>query len=127
MPNHTQLHRGKSRPQAGVEKAAARSARATWCCFTGPHEFLGYVGCFSKDLGFADLLFEGYKFETLSLIPDQWDTTSRGFIETRENMAVNNYAQYCSVVKTGMGKAKMLIGGEVDACTLCCFLRRRPR
>lgn len=127
MLNHMQLHRGEPRAQAAVEEAAARSARATGCYFTGPYEFLGYVGCFPTDNGLADLLFEGYKFETLSLIPDQWDSTSREFIETRENMVVNNYAQYCSVVKTGIGKAKMLIGGEVDACTLCCFLGRQPR
>jgi RAT1-interacting protein len=49
-------------------------------------------------------------------MPDQWDPTSRDFIEGREDMVVNNYAQYCSVVKTGIGKAKMVIGGEVDAC-----------
>ena len=55
------------------------------------------------------------------MIPDQWDKTPREFIETRENVVVNNYAQYCSVVKTGIGKAKMLIGGEVDACTLRWF------
>ena len=30
-------------------------------------------------------------------------------------MIVNNYAQYCSVVKTGIGGSKMIIGGEVDA------------
>ncbi len=48
-------------------------------------------------------------------MPDQWDPTSRDFIEGREEMVVNNYAQYCSVVKTGIGKAKMVIGGEVDA------------
>lgn len=30
-------------------------------------------------------------------------------------MIVNNHAQYCSVVKTGIGKAKMVLGGEVDA------------
>lgn len=59
--------------------------------------------------------YVGYKFETLSLIPDQWDTTPRDFIEGREEMVVNNYAQYCSVVKTGIGKAKMILGGEVDA------------
>lgn len=58
----------------------------------------------------------GYKFETLSLIPDEWSRTSRDFIESREDMVVNNYAQYCSIVKTGIGKAKMVIGGEVDAC-----------
>ena len=28
---------------------------------------------------------------------------------------MDNHAQYCSVVKTGIGKAKMIIGGEVDA------------
>ena len=61
----------------------------------------------------------GYKFETLSLIPDQWDPTSRDFIESREDMIVNNYAQYCSVVKTGIGKAKMVLGGEVDAVWDC--------
>lgn len=49
------------------------------------------------------------------MLPDQWDLTSRDFIENRESMIVNNYAQYCSVVKTGIGKAKMIIGGEVDA------------
>jgi len=57
----------------------------------------------------------GYKFETLSLLPDQWDPTPRHYIEGREDMVVNNYAQYCSVVKTGIGKAKMIIAGEVDA------------
>lgn len=30
-------------------------------------------------------------------------------------MVVNNYAQYCSVAKTAFGKAKIVIGGEVDA------------
>lgn len=48
-------------------------------------------------------------------MPDQWDPTSRDFIEGRKKMVVNNYAQYSSVVKTGIGKAKMVIGGEVDA------------
>ena len=48
-------------------------------------------------------------------MPDQWDPTPREFIEARDEMTVNNYAQYCSVVKTGIGKAKMIIGGEVDA------------
>ncbi len=49
------------------------------------------------------------------MLLDQWDPTSRDYIEGREDMVVNNYAQYCSVVKTGIGKAKMIIGGEVDA------------
>ncbi|KAG7008076.1 hypothetical protein G7Y79_00007g022010 [Physcia stellaris] len=57
----------------------------------------------------------GYKFETLSLIPDTWAATPREVIENRENEIVNNYAQYCSIVKTGIGKSKLIIGGEVDA------------
>lgn len=63
-------------------------------------------------------IIAGYKFETLSLIPEDWNSTPREFIESREDMVVNNYAQYCSVVKTGIGKAKMILGGEVDACKL---------
>lgn len=63
--------------------------------------------------------FWGYKFETLSLIPDTWAATSREYIENRENEVVNNHAQYCSIVKTGIGKAKMIIGGEVDAVWDC--------
>ena len=58
---------------------------------------------------------QGYKFETLSLIPDTWAATPRDVIDNRENEIVNNHAQYCSVVRTGIGKAKMVIGGEVDA------------
>lgn len=57
----------------------------------------------------------GYKFETLSLIPDIWDNVSRDYIEGREKQQVSNYAQYCSVVRTGIGSSSLIIGGEVDA------------
>jgi RAT1-interacting protein len=57
----------------------------------------------------------GYKFETLCLIPSIWAETSREYIENRENEIVNNHAQYCSVVKTGIGNTVMILGGEVDA------------
>ncbi|KPM41587.1 Decapping nuclease RAI1 [Neonectria ditissima] len=59
--------------------------------------------------------FWGYKFETLSTLPTPWPDTSREFIENRENEVVNNKAQYCSVVRTGIGKAILCLGGEVDA------------
>ncbi|KJZ74176.1 Protein RAI1 [Hirsutella minnesotensis 3608] len=59
--------------------------------------------------------FWGYKFETLATIPTTWDETSREFIESRENHVVNNKEQYCSVVRTGIGKTTMCLGGEVDA------------
>jgi len=57
----------------------------------------------------------GYKFETLCLLPDIWDRVSRDFIENRENEIVNNHAQYCSIVQTGLGDHSIVIGGEVDA------------
>ncbi|KKZ66047.1 protein rai1 [[Emmonsia] crescens] len=61
------------------------------------------------------MAFWGYKFETLSLIDEPWDATSREKIEGREDQVVNNKAQYCSVVRTGIGSYKIVIGGEVDA------------
>jgi RAT1-interacting protein len=61
----------------------------------------------------------GYKFETLCLLPELWHPTSREYIETRDSQVVSNQAQYCSVVRTGYGKIKMVIGGEVDAGKFC--------
>lgn len=40
---------------------------------------------------------------------------SRDEIENRENEVVNNKEQYCSVVRTGIGKTVLCLGGEVDA------------
>ncbi|KAH7152295.1 RAI1 like PD-XK nuclease-domain-containing protein [Dactylonectria estremocensis] len=59
--------------------------------------------------------FWGYKFETLSTLPTIWADSSRELIENRENEIVNNKAQYCSVVRTGVGKTVLCLGGEVDA------------
>jgi RAT1-interacting protein len=61
------------------------------------------------------LIEEGYKFETLCMMPAIWAETSRDYLENRENEIVNNHAQYCSVVKTGIGNTVMILGGEVDA------------
>ncbi|KAL8964390.1 MAG: hypothetical protein Q9197_006942, partial [Variospora fuerteventurae] len=63
----------------------------------------------------SSAVFSGYKFETLSLLPAPWAETSRDYIESREDLIVNNHAQYCSVVKTGIGKSRLILGGEVDA------------
>ena len=60
---------------------------------------------------------QGYKFETLCLLPSTWSATPRDYIEGREDEIVSNRAQYCSIVKTGIGKARMILGGEVDAGT----------
>ncbi|EHA47524.1 decapping endonuclease targeting mRNA [Pyricularia oryzae] len=61
------------------------------------------------------MTFWGYKFETLSTIPKPWGETSRDYIEGRELEPTNNKEQYCSVVRTGIGKTILCIGGEVDA------------
>ncbi|KAI6382271.1 decapping endonuclease targeting mRNA [Pyricularia grisea] len=61
------------------------------------------------------MTFWGYKFETLSTIPKPWGETSRDYIEGREQEPTNNKEQYCSVVRTGIGKTILCLGGEVDA------------
>lgn len=54
-------------------------------------------------------------------MPDIWDATSRDYIEGREEEIVNNHAQYVSIVRTGIGKNTLVIGGEVDAGTAYLF------
>ncbi|PYH48282.1 DXO/RAI1 family decapping nuclease [Aspergillus saccharolyticus JOP 1030-1] len=68
-------------------------------------------GIASQDL----MAYWGYKFETVSLLKQPWDSTPRHEIESREELVVNNNAQYCSVVRTAIGRSKLVIGGEVDA------------
>lgn len=57
----------------------------------------------------------GYKFEALSTIPGNWDECPREVIESRDDEVVSNEAQFCSIVKTGFGDTRVVIGGEVDA------------
>ncbi|KAI0019662.1 RAI1 like PD-XK nuclease-domain-containing protein [Xylariomycetidae sp. FL0641] len=61
------------------------------------------------------MTYWGYKFETLSCLPRPWGEVSREYIENRDGEIVNNKAQYCSVVRTGIGSSIMCLGGEVDA------------
>ncbi|KAK5077125.1 decapping endonuclease targeting mRNA [Lithohypha guttulata] len=68
-------------------------------------------GAMSQDL----MSYWGYKFEAISLLNQHWCYTDRKNIETRDDLQVSNYAQYCSIVRTGFGKSKVVIGGEVDA------------
>ncbi|KAI1827941.1 RAI1 like PD-XK nuclease-domain-containing protein [Xylaria intraflava] len=68
-------------------------------------------GQFSPEI----MTYWGYKFEALSCLPRPWGEVSREFIENREQHTVNNKAQYCSVVRTGIGKTTLCLGGEVDA------------
>ncbi|ODM20454.1 Protein rai1 [Aspergillus cristatus] len=72
-------------------------------------------GMASQDL----MAYWGYKFESISVLRQPWDPTPRHEIENRDEEIVNNSAQYCSVVRTGIGNVKMVIGGEVDAVWDC--------
>lgn len=69
----------------------------------------------AADASLLTLSNSGYKFEVLSVLHKPWDPTTRAEIEGRQDEVVNNSAQYCSVVKTGMGNVRMVLGGEVDA------------
>ncbi|KAK5107091.1 hypothetical protein LTR62_001875 [Meristemomyces frigidus] len=57
----------------------------------------------------------GYHFETLSVLPLPWAQCTRYEIESRPTKPVSNYAQYCSIVRTGIGSTTLVLGGEVDA------------
>ncbi|KAI2623332.1 RAI1-domain-containing protein [Hypoxylon sp. NC1633] len=61
------------------------------------------------------MTYWGYKFETLCCLPRPWGEITRDFIENRDKEIVSNKAQYCSVVRTGIGKTTLCLGGEVDA------------
>lgn len=110
-----QIYRRKPRLQTAIKSPATQPAFDVRGSFPRSYELLGHVRYLEPATYSYLITFVGYKFETLSVLPDQWDPTSRHYIEAREGMVVRNYAQYCSVVKTGIGKAKMIIGGEVDA------------
>ncbi|KAI5806651.1 RAI1 like PD-XK nuclease-domain-containing protein [Peziza echinospora] len=59
--------------------------------------------------------FWGYKFETLSTLPEWWADCTRDQVEQRDKDIVNNEEQFCVVVKTGFNKIRAVLGGEVDA------------
>ncbi|KAF2736955.1 RAI1-domain-containing protein [Polyplosphaeria fusca] len=60
------------------------------------------------------MTYFGYKFETLSLLPDLSSNVPRETIENREKAVTSNYAQHCSIVRTGFGTHSLVLGGEVD-------------
>ncbi|KAK7207791.1 putative Dhp1-interacting protein Din1 [Myxozyma melibiosi] len=56
----------------------------------------------------------GYKFEQIATIPKPWGECTRDEIEKRTHKPVNNNVQYCSIIKSGLGSVRMIVGGEVD-------------
>lgn len=60
------------------------------------------------------MTFWGYKFEALATLPRPWTRCTREEIEARDKTVVDNIAEYCCLVRTGVGKTKMVLGAEVD-------------
>lgn len=124
--NPLQIHRRKQRIQKPTKRYPEKSTNAPRNGITRTHDVLGYdLTPFNRSIGFivnlenaVMLISPGYKFEAISVLRKPWDPSSRFEIENRQNEIVNNSAQYCSVVKTGMGRVRMVLGGEVDAGTL---------
>ncbi|QPG75787.1 hypothetical protein FOA43_003148 [Brettanomyces nanus] len=59
-------------------------------------------------------IFSGYKFEAISTLESPWAQCSRKHIEKRSKKTVSNIEQYSTVVRTTIGRAKLLLGAEVD-------------
>lgn len=58
--------------------------------------------------------YSGYKFEKLVMLPKPWSHCTRSEIENRHKELVNNYEQLLSVVRTSIGKTKLILAGEID-------------
>lgn len=62
----------------------------------------------------ATMCYYGYKFESLTTLPKPWTECSRQEIEERNKNVVDNISEYCTIVRTGVGKIKTILGAEVD-------------
>lgn len=69
-----------------------------------------------REMGERDkvMSYWGYKFEALATLGRPWAETSREEIEGRKDVVVDNVAEFCTVVRTGVGKTKVVLGAEVD-------------
>lgn len=68
----------------------------------------------SKTSNKDKLMFSGYKFEKLCMINRPFFQVPREEIENRHKQAVSTESQYLSVVRTGIGNVKLVLGGEID-------------
>lgn len=58
--------------------------------------------------------YSGYKFEALATLPQPLPLVSRSILDKRPKKLVNTGEEYITVVKTGVGNAKVILGAEVD-------------
>ncbi|ODQ63265.1 putative suppressor of exonuclease defects [Nadsonia fulvescens var. elongata DSM 6958] len=62
----------------------------------------------------ARMTYWGYKFETLATLAKPWGQSTRAEIDNRLLQKTNNIEEYCSLVRTGVGSVKLILGAEVD-------------
>lgn len=100
-----------------AHKLQSRTAQHSQTMSSGApsQDMMSYWGSVYAMPRMTTLTVGRYKFETLSVLATPWHAASRDEIENREDAIVDNHAQYCSVVKTGIGKSRLILGGEVDA------------
>ncbi|CCC70094.1 hypothetical protein NCAS_0E00240 [Naumovozyma castellii] len=58
--------------------------------------------------------YSGYKFETLATLSQPVPYVSRATLDKRSKKICNNGDEYVTVVKTGVGSAKLVLGAEID-------------
>ena len=58
--------------------------------------------------------YTGYKFETLTTLDKPVQLVSRDELTKRPRRTVENGDEFVTVVRTGIGSCKMILGGEVD-------------
>ena len=69
----------------------------------------------SKEKEIIDLnSYTGYKFETLTTLDKPVQLVSRDELTERPRKTVENGDEFVTVVRTGIGSCKMILGGEVD-------------
>ncbi|QLG74620.1 hypothetical protein HG535_0G05030 [Zygotorulaspora mrakii] len=62
----------------------------------------------------AKACFSGYKFESLATLPQPLPYVTRELLEKRPKRIVNSGEEFISVVRTGVGSTKLILGAEID-------------
>lgn len=59
-------------------------------------------------------IYSGYKFEGIATLAQPLPYVERNIVEKRPKKILNNGDEYITVVRTGVGECKMILGAEVD-------------
>lgn len=59
-------------------------------------------------------MYTGYKFESIATLKQPLPYTERSTLEKRNKKVVSNGEEYVTVVRSGIGNSKLILGAEVD-------------